>query len=244
MWDKPTPFAGPVDFVDMDQVQVQAALFDMDGTIIDSEPYWMSAEKELVESFGGTWSDEQGYALVGSGLWNSAALIQAAGVDLELDDIVHQLSDRVLERIEEVVPWRPGVRDLFSSLLDAAVPCALVTMSLRKSAVALARAVELELGRPVFQAIVAGDDVEFPKPNPEAYLKGAEALGVDPRAAVALEDSAFGAASAFSAGAITIGIPLHVGIPHTSVHEMWSSLEGKTVGDLDEVWRRHRREGL
>ena len=221
---------------------MQAALFDMDGTIIDSEPYWMTAERELVESFGGTWSDEQGYALVGSGLWNSASLLKAAGVDLELDDIVHRLSDRVLAQIEDAVPWRPGVRELFQGLLEANIPRALVTMSLRKNAVALAHAVEKELGQPVFQAIVAGDDVEAPKPNPEAYLKGASALGVDIHATVALEDSAFGAASAFSAGAITIGIPLHVGIPHNSVHEMWSSLEGKTVVDLHTVWRTHRRQ--
>jgi beta-phosphoglucomutase-like phosphatase (HAD superfamily) len=116
-------------------------------------------------------------------------------------------------------------------------------MSLRKNAVALAQAVEKELGKPVFQAIVAGDDVEAPKPNPEAYLKGASALGMDIHTTVALEDSAFGAASAFSAGAVTIGIPLHVGIPHNSVHEMWSSLEGKTVSDLEAVWRTHRRQG-
>jgi beta-phosphoglucomutase-like phosphatase (HAD superfamily) len=65
---------------------------------------------------------------------------------------------------------------------------------------------------------------------------------MDIHTTVALEDSAFGAASAFSAGAITIGIPLHVGIPHNSVHEMWSSLEGKTVSDLEAVWRTHRRQ--
>jgi beta-phosphoglucomutase-like phosphatase (HAD superfamily) len=59
---------------------------------------------------------------------------------------------------------------------------------------------------------------------------------------VALEDSAYGAASAFSAGAITIGIPLHVGIPHNTVHEMWSSLEGKTVADLNTVWQTHHRQ--
>ena len=98
------------------------------------------------------------------------------------------------------------------------------------------------MGRPVFGAIVAGDDVESPKPNPEAYLKGAEALGVEVGNTVALEDSAYGAASAFSAGAITIGIPLHVGIPDTSVHEMWTSLDGKTVADLTSVWRAHRRQ--
>ena len=219
---------------------MQAVLFDMDGTIIDSEPYWMRAERELVESFGGTWSEEQAYALVGSGLWNSASLLRAAGVELELDDIVHRLSNRVLDQIEQAVPWRPGVRELFTSLLESSIPCALVTMSLRTNAVALADAVARELGTPMFQAIVAGDDVESPKPNPEAYLKGAEALGVDIRACVALEDSAYGAASAFSAGAITIGIPLHVGIPHSSVHAMWSSLEGKSLEDLQTLWHSHR----
>ena len=220
---------------------MKAALFDMDGTIIDSEPYWMVAERELVESFGGSWSDEQGYALVGSGLWNSASLIQAAGVDLELDEIVDRLSERVLHQITESVPWRPGVRELFRSLLDQGIPCALVTMSLRRNAQALADAVARELGQTVFSAIVAGDDVESPKPNPEAYLKAAAALKVDVVDAVALEDSAFGAASAFSAGAVTIGIPLHVGIPHSSVHEIWSSLEGTSVADLERVWQVHRR---
>ncbi|MFM1953541.1 MAG: hypothetical protein RL187_750 [Actinomycetota bacterium] len=220
---------------------MKAALFDMDGTIIDSEPYWMVAERELVESFGGSWSDEQGYALVGSGLWNSASLIQAAGVDLELDEIVDRLSERVLHQITESVPWRPGVRELFRSLLDQGIPCALVTMSLRRNAQALADAVARELGQTVFSAIVAGDDVESPKPNPEAYLKAAAALKVDVVDAVALEDSAFGAASAFSAGAVTIGIPLHVGIPHSSVDEMWSSLEGTSVADLERVWQVHRR---
>ncbi|MGB1101508.1 MAG: HAD family hydrolase, partial [Pontimonas sp.] len=224
--------------------QMQAVLFDMDGTIIDSEPYWMTAERELVESFGGTWSEEQAYALVGSGLWNSASLLRAAGVDLELDDIVHRLSDRVLAQIEEAVPWRPGVRELFTSILDEGIPCALVTMSLRKNAEALARAVARELGQEVFQAIVAGDDVSAPKPNPEAYLTAAEALRVDIRSTVALEDSAYGAASAFSAGAVTIGIPLHVGIPESSVHVMWSSLEGTSVDHLREVWQAERGVGV
>ena len=219
---------------------MQAVLFDMDGTIIDSEPYWMIAERELVESFGGTWSDEQGYALVGSGLWNSAGVIKAAGVELELDDIVHRLSDRVLGQIEQAVPWRPGVREILRELLSAEIPCALVTMSLRKNAQALADAVARELGAPFFRAIVAGDDVTMPKPNPEGYLLGAQALGVDVANTIALEDSSYGAASAFSAGAITIGIPLHVEIPEHMVHEIWTSLDGKSVADLVSTWQAHR----
>jgi HAD superfamily hydrolase (TIGR01509 family) len=216
-----------------------AVLFDMDGTIIDSEPYWMIAETELVEEHGGTWSAEQGYALVGSGLWNSAAELQKAGVDLSADDIVHRLSERVLEQVAASVPWRPGVRELFKELLDAGIPCALVTMSLRMNAEALAEAVAAELGQPFFLAIVAGDDVSQPKPHPEAYLKGALALGVAIGDCVALEDSSYGATSAFSAGAITIGIPLHVDIPSEHVHELWESLEGRGLGHLAETWRSH-----
>lgn len=219
-----------------------AVLFDMDGTIIDSEPYWMIAEGELVAEFGGTWSTEQAYALVGSGLWNTADLLQQAGVDLPADDIVQRLSRRVLEQVATEVPWRPGVRELFRELLDAEIPCALVTMSLRMNAEALAEAVARELGQPVFRAIVAGDDVSQPKPNPEAYLKGALALGVPIGDCVALEDSSYGAASAFSAGAVTIGIPLHVDISRDYVHELWDSLEGQGLERLAETWRSHRRE--
>lgn len=219
---------------------MRGVLFDMDGTIIDSEPYWMKAERELVESHGGTWSDEQGFALVGQGLWASASLLQAAGVDQDADGIVAQLSARVLEQIEEAVPWRPGVLDLFRQLGDHDIPCALVTMSLRANAQALAFAAAREIGHEVFRIIVAGDDVTKPKPDPEAYVTGAALLGLDVGECVAFEDSSFGATSAFSAGAITIGVPLHVEIPENVVHVLWDSLEGKTVQDLSSVWRQHR----
>lgn len=218
---------------------IAAVLFDMDGTIIDSEPYWMLAERELVEKFGGTWSEEQAFALVGSGLWNSANLLQHAGVEMPADDIVAQLSTRVLEQVTESIPWRPGVRELITELVAKGYPLALVTMSLRENAEALSEALTRELGVPVFSAIVSANDVEHPKPNPEAYLSAAALLGVDIRHTIALEDSGYGAASAFSAGAITIGIPLHVEIPSHTVHVLWDSLEGKTLADLQELMQTH-----
>jgi beta-phosphoglucomutase-like phosphatase (HAD superfamily) len=220
----------------------RGVLFDMDGTIIDSEPYWMAAERELVEESGGTWSTEQGLQLVGGGLWNTAKLLKEAGVGLSADDIVQRLSQRVLEQVAHSIPWRPGVRGLFRELLDANIPCALVTMSLRMNADALAQAVERELGQPVFSAVVGGDDVVTPKPDPEAYLLGAQLLGVDVADCVALEDSSFGASSAFTAGAVTVGIPLHVPISPDVVHELWDSLEGRGLDALRATWHRHRTE--
>jgi HAD superfamily hydrolase (TIGR01509 family) len=212
----------------------------MDGTIIDSEPYWMRAERELVESFGGTWGEQQAYALVGSGLWNSASLLISAGVELEHEVIIDKLSARVREQISESVPWRPGARELMAEILQAGLPMALVTMSIGLNARAVSAALDRELSQKVFSAIISADDVERPKPDPEAYLAGAAAIGVDISDTLSFEDSSYGAASAFSAGSITIGIPLHVEIPQGSTHEQWESMAGTGLNDLREAFGRHR----
>ena len=224
----------------MTSSQLRGVLFDMDGTIIDSEPYWMRAERELVESFGGTWGEQQAYALVGSGLWNSASLLISAGVELEHEVIIDKLSARVREQISESVPWRRGARELMAEILQAGLPMALVTMSIGLNARAVSAALDHELGQKVFSAIISADDVERPKPDPEAYLAGAAAIGVDISDTLSFEDSSYGAASAFSAGSITIGIPLHVEIPQGSTHEQWESMAGTGLNDLREAFGRHR----
>lgn len=204
----------------------------MDGTLIDSEPYWLDAEIALVQSFGGRWTQEQGLTLVGSGLWDSAAALQHAGVDLELREIIDRLSADVRARLVEHVPWRPGAREMIASMLDAGIPTALVTMSFRENALTISEAISREIGREAFSVVIAGDDVTEPKPNPEPYLTAADHLGVDIAHAVAFEDSVFGAASAYSAGALTIGIPLHIEIPDSYIHVRWDSMEGKTLEDI------------
>jgi HAD superfamily hydrolase (TIGR01509 family) len=200
----------------------------------------MRAERELVESFGGTWGEQQAYALVGSGLWNSASLLISAGVELEHEVIIDKLSARVREQISESVPWRPGARELMAEILQAGLPMALVTMSIGPNARAVSAALDRELGQKVFSAIISADDVERPKPDPEAYLAGAAAIGVDISDTLSFEDSSYGAASAFSAGSITIGIPLHVEIPQGSTHEQWESMAGTGLNDLREAFGRHR----
>lgn len=204
----------------------------MDGTLIDSEPYWLDAEIALVQSFGGRWTQEQGLTLVGSGLWDSAAALQHAGVDLELREIIDRLSADVRARLVEHVPWRPGAREMIASMLDAGIPTALVTMSFRENALTISEAISREIGREAFSVVVAGDDVTEPKPNPEPYLTAADHLGIDIAHAVAFEDSVFGAASAYSAGALTIGIPLHIEIPDSYIHVRWDSMVGKTLEDI------------
>jgi HAD superfamily hydrolase (TIGR01509 family) len=208
----------------------------MDGTLVDTEPYWMAAESQLVASYGGTWTDEDAVSLVGSGLWHSARILQAHGVDLSEDEIIERMTSRVLEQVGERVPWRPGSRELLQELNELGIPCALVTMSVRRMAVGIVES----LGFDGFAAIVAGDDVTHSKPDPEPYLLGAAALGVDAADCVAIEDSAPGIASAVAAGAVVIGVPLHVPVPEDASFVSWDTVEGRTAEQLFELFRARR----
>ena len=213
-----------------------AVLWDMDGTLVDTEPYWMAAEIALVQSFGGTWTHEDAMGLVGSGLWHSARVLQSRGVDLTEDELIQKLTDRVLEQVVESVPWRAGARELLAELRDRGIPTALVTMSIGRMAHLIADSV----GFPAFAAVVAGDDDTHAKPHPEPYQKAAALLGVDPHDCVALEDSAPGVASASAAGAVVIGVPLHIPLAESDEYVLWEGIAGRTVDDLADQFRKRR----
>ena len=206
----------------------------MDGTLVDTEPYWLSAETELVQAWGGQWSHEDGLQLVGSSLERSSLILQSRGVELPSDEIIELLTDRVLSRLQDAVPWRPGARALLEALRDAQVPTALVTMSIRRMADHIATAA----GFPAFDIVIAGDEVTQGKPHPEPYLRAAMALGVDAEDCIAVEDSEFGVAAAVASGATTIAVPLHVPLPPSPVYTLWPSLEGR---GLDELFAVHTR---
>lgn len=200
----------------------------MDGTIVDTEPYWMRAESELVGSFGRSWSHEDAFGLVGADLWHAARIFQSHGVDLSEDAIIARLTDRVVDQIRVEIPWRPGARELLLELSEAGIPCALVTMSLHRMAEHVVSAIDFN----AFAAVVGGDDIVNGKPHPEPYLHGAALLGVDVSHCIALEDSPNGISSAVASGAVTIGIPAHVDLPDSADYALWPTLSGRTVADL------------
>jgi HAD superfamily hydrolase (TIGR01509 family) len=189
---------------------LQAVLFDMDGTLVDTEPYWMAAEYALVESAGGTWSDEHAHAIVGKALLDSAHYIrQHGGVALEPAEIVDRMLVDVIAATRREIPWRPGARELLSELTERGVPCGLVTMSYTE----LAATMTGQLPAGTFAAVVTGDQVSDGKPHPEAYLTAMERLGVEPHRCVAIEDSPTGVASAEAAGCLVVAVPHRVPIP-------------------------------
>jgi len=209
----------------------------MDGTLVDTEPYWILAETELVESFGGTWTHADAVGVIGSGLWTSAQALQAHGVTLHGDEIVATLTARVREQLTTSgVPWRPGARELLADVNAAGIPTALVTMSIRP----MAEQIVSEIPFPAFDLLVTGDEVDNPKPHPDAYLTAARELGVEPAESIAIEDSVSGLTSAIAAGTIAIGVPHMVALSEGADRTIWPTLAGRSVADLSAVAREHR----
>lgn len=214
---------------------LQAVLWDMDGTIVDTEPYWIAAEHELVTAHGGSWSDEEATTLVGQSLTFSAGVLQSAGVNLSVREIIDHLIQRVTERVRVSVPWRPGARELLHELLEGGIPCAMVTMSEQL----LAQEVARQLPAGTFELIVTGDMVNSGKPDPEAYQVAFDALArsrsLNKARVVAIEDSIPGVTSAKAAGLVTLGVPHFVALPPDSADHEWPTLAGRSAADLDRL---------
>ncbi|GAA4285533.1 HAD family hydrolase [Brevibacterium daeguense] len=208
-----------------------AVLWDMDGTLVDTEPYWMSAEIELMHSHGLDWDEEKGLLMVGNDLLTSARILIDHGLRMKDADIVDTLLDGVVARVRRRVPFRPGARELLAALGEAGIPCALVTMSYRR----LAEAVVDACPAGSFRSLVTGDEVPAGKPDPAPYRIGAEAVGLEPGDCIALEDSVPGLASAEAAGTLAIGIPHLVPLQETPHRTLLPTLAGISPADLDEL---------
>jgi len=226
----------------IDQASFPAAvLWDMDGTLVDTEPYWIECEYALVAEHGGRWSTEHAHAVVGNDLVVTAGYLREHG-DVRLDDdtIIARLLDGVIARVKEHVPWRPGARELLEDLHAHGVPCGLVTMSYRAFAEAVIAA--LPAGR--FATVVTGDEVTWGKPHPEPYLAAARDLGVDPPDCVAIEDSPTGAASAQAAGMPVLAVEHLVPIPPAPGRRVLASLAGVRAEHLLGLLRGDRPQDV
>jgi HAD superfamily hydrolase (TIGR01509 family) len=210
-------------------VRPAAVLWDMDGTLVDTEPYWIEVEYEIAERHGGTWSHAHALNLVGNDLLDSGRYIREhMGIEPSPEQIVEELLDGVVARVERAVPWQPGAREQLAALRGAGVPCALVTMSYERFVAPILAA----LPPGTFDVVVTGDRVELGKPHPEPYLKAAAGLGVAPGDCLAVEDSNTGAKSAESAGCTVLVIPNHVPVLDGERRVFRDTLVGLDLLDL------------
>ncbi len=211
-----------------------AVLWDMDGTLIDSEHYWMKSERSLAEAHPSEWTEKDGFDLIGLSLFESSKIIKnKLNSDLHPHEIIAKLTEGVREQLADEVPWRPGAKELLKLLKESGIKTALVTMSLHH----MAQEVVNQIPFDAFDVVVGGDDVKLGKPFPEPYLKACELLGVNPADCVAFEDSNTGLRSAEAAGTKAIGIPNFVEIPQIPGRIIWPTLVGVTINDLQELFR-------
>lgn len=223
---------------------VQAVFWDMDGTLVDTEPYWIAAEYELVRAHGGTWSEEQAEQLVGQALTYSASVLQTAGVQMGSRQIIDHLTAEVAARCVSEIPWRPGARDLLQELHREQVRCALVTMSYAP----LAQAIRTALPEGQLEFVVSGDMVSRGKPDPESYHLAFDTMAsshhqrtgeqLQRNRCLAIEDSIPGTAAAAASGMVTLAVPHFAPLPDTGQWHLVDTLEGLTVGSLQTLLNR------
>lgn len=206
-----------------------AVLFDMDGTLVDSEKIWDLTLQELAATLGGRLSPDTRAAMLGSNLYNSVTLLHDdLGITADPATSGRILLERTREYFARGLTWQPGARDLLNAVRAAGLPTALVTSTHRDLVDVALRTI----GPHYFDAVVCGDEVTHNKPHPEPYLRAAELLGVTPTDCVAVEDSPTGVASAQAAGCAVLAVPGEVPVPPGPRLHIRRTLLGVTVADL------------
>ncbi|NEG88827.1 HAD hydrolase-like protein [Bifidobacterium aerophilum] len=146
-----------------------AVFWDLDGTLIDSDPYWVRAERALLERCGGAWDDALAEAMQGAALPMIIRLLRERGVDLPDEVIVSTLTDQVMCMERERLPWIEGACELLAELAEACVPSVLVTGSPRP----IVDNVLAHAPAGSFVGAISGDDDVPHKPDPAPYLAAA-----------------------------------------------------------------------
>jgi HAD superfamily hydrolase (TIGR01509 family) len=207
----------------------QAVLFDMDGTLVDSEKLWSIALDDLALHFGGVLSAAARAAMVGTNMTVSMQIFfDDLGIEGDLVGAHRLLEARTKELFRLGLPWRDGARELLHAVRAAGLPTALVTATNRHLVDVALRT----LGTQHFDVVVCGDDITESKPHPEPYLEAARLLGVNPAQCIAIEDSPTGVTAALAAGCTVLAVPSEVPVPLADRCTIRPSLAGVDVSYL------------
>jgi len=217
--------------------RLHAVLFDMDGTLVETEELWGEAMDALATQLGGVFSAEGRARTVGTSMRVAMGVLYAdLGVERSEQELVAD-SRWVEEETAALMtsrgmPWRPGARELLTAVRAARLGTALVTTTPRRIAQIVLDRIAAELGGSPFDVTVCGDEVPARKPDPAPYEQAMAALDVAPEASLVIEDSLVGVTAGLAAGAAVLGVPSLQPLEPRLGLTLRGSLAGLTVTDL------------
>lgn len=183
---------------------IEAVVFDMEGVLMDSEPYWKVAREGFASALHKPWSMDDQRACMGRNTVEWAQVMKdRLGLDWELDDIISDTIRRVLEQYDQRLPLREGavgavqrMASHYKVALASGSPTAVIDYAMKHS------------GLDIYLEIrVYGDTILNGKPAPDIYLEALRLLDVQPENAAGIEDSSNGIRSLHNAGMKVIAAP-------------------------------------
>jgi HAD superfamily hydrolase (TIGR01509 family) len=212
-----------------------AILFDMDGTLVDTEPYWLISETELMADYDYAWTvQDQGNCLGGPLSKVGEYMYPLSGFRESPEFFTNALVARMAEKLKAGVSLMEGAQEILELCMNLDIPIALVSASPR----ILVDAATSDIKNVQFGISVSADDVQRVKPDPEGYIKAAEFLGVEIEKCLILEDSANGVKSAQASGAWVIAIPHLVPISESERVVTVTSVGELSLDFLSNLYRK------
>lgn len=216
-----------------DSHSLKAVLFDMDGTLVDTEGMWWQAVEHVASTLGYELTDADLPDVLGRTVEHTAAVLRRV-TGTPVVSLAGDLHREFATRVEARIVVRPGAVELLDRLPSHGIAIGLVSASPRSIVNTVLRA----LGADRFAVTVTADDTERTKPAPDPYLMAAHVLGVPATACVAVEDSPAGVCSAEAAGCKVLAVPSLTPIPPAPGRTVLDSLEQADVPLLQALATR------
>jgi HAD superfamily hydrolase (TIGR01509 family) len=205
-----------------------AVLFDMDGTLIDSEPQWLISETELMARYGYTWRPEDQEYCLGGPLSKVGVYMHSLVNQEDPEFFTNTLISMMEEKLAQELNFIPGALEVVDELHQLGTPLALVTASPRS----LLRAALSALPFAYFDISMSADDVKRTKPDPEGYLKAAKGLDIPISECLVIEDSLTGVTAGLASGAHVLAIPHFITLAPADKLRTITSLENLSAAEL------------